>query len=142
MPAGGGPVRRLTFLGCAIAKVAGWDPRGQRVVFASHVGQPFLKSLKLLAVSPKGGMPEPLPFGPAQNVSFGPKGGVVLGRHTADPARWKRYRGGTAGQLWIDATGKGTFTRLAAGDGNPACPMWVGGRIYFLAPVRRSFRLT
>jgi tricorn protease len=55
----------------------------------------------------------------------------VIGRNTADPARWKRYRGGTAGHLWVDATGSGDFRRLPL-PGNVTCPMWLGERLWFL----------
>ncbi len=66
-------------------------------------------------------------------LSYGPNGGTVIGRNNNDPARWKRYRGGTAGDLWIDATGDGNFQRLITLKGNPVRPMWVGERIYFLS---------
>jgi tricorn protease len=52
----------------------------------------------------------------------------VIGRNTADPARWKRYRGGTAGHLWMeDAGGSGSFTRMSTLQGNITTPMWLGG---------------
>ena len=57
----------------------------------------------------------------------------VIGRNTADPARWKRYRGGTAGHLWIDARGDGQFRRMTELQGNITSPMWLGERIYFLS---------
>ncbi|HTX58053.1 MAG TPA: PDZ domain-containing protein, partial [Verrucomicrobiae bacterium] len=59
--------------------------------------------------------------------------GTAIGRNGNDPARWKRYRGGTAGEIWVDADGCGTFTLLPLPDGNPTWPMWVGQRIFFLS---------
>ena len=59
---------------------------------------------------------------------------MVLGRNTADPARWKRYRGGTAGDLWIDPQGA-----TATSAGCSACPATPprrcgsGDRIWFLS---------
>ncbi|HEY9720683.1 MAG TPA: hypothetical protein V6D47_01635, partial [Oscillatoriaceae cyanobacterium] len=96
MPAGGGPIRRLTFLG-ATALVAAWTPDGEAIVFATNARQPLSRDVVLFSVPRDGGEPKPLPWGPAMHVAYGPGGAVVLGRNTTDPARWKRYRGGTAG---------------------------------------------
>ena len=137
MPASGGPAARVTFLG-ASATVRGWTPDGRRILFTSEAGQPFAHMIHAYAVAPEGGPVERLPYGPAREIGFGPNGKsgktpVVLGRNTADPARWKRYRGGTAGDLWIDPKGNGKFQRLLRLPGNPASPMWIDGRIWFLS---------
>ncbi|MFP3963246.1 PDZ domain-containing protein [Actinomadura fulvescens] len=125
----GGSARRITYQG-ANCTVSAWDAEG-RIVYASDVGQPFAGQRWLHRVGTGGGLPERLPFGPASSVSYGPGGGVVIGRNTADPARWKRYRGGTAGSLWIKDGGP--FRRLVDLDGNLAAPCWVGERVYFLS---------
>jgi len=129
-PAEGGPAERLTFFG-AHTLMVGWTPDGKSVIFASNQGQPFERSMQLYEIPATGGHPQALPYGLARTISHGPKGRVVLGRHTDEIAHWKRYRGGRAGVLWVDAKGKGEFKPLIELPGNLANPMWIGKRIYF-----------
>lgn len=135
MPAVGGPAQRLTYLGSATT-VLGWTPDG-RIVFASNVGQPFRHLTPLYTIHPTepdpGRQPRPLGCGPARSVSFGPDGGMVIGRRANDLANWKRYRGGTAGDIWIDRTGNGRFEPLLKINSNVVNPIWLGNRIYFLS---------
>jgi tricorn protease len=134
MPTPGGEFRRLTYQG-ANAAVVGWRPDGSSILYASSagLGEQSFRTTWLWEVSPEGGSPSRLPFGPAVHLAFGPAGAVVLGRHTHDPARWKRYRGGTAGRFWIAREPNGDFTPLTPTDGNLTCPMWIGDRIFFLS---------
>jgi tricorn protease len=139
MDAGGGPARRLTYLGALTTTVVGWSP-DRRVVAVSAAGQPFRRWTMPLLVDPESGATEQLRIGPCREVSWAPDGAAMaIGRYAVDPARWKRYRGGTAGQLWVDrASAKPAeprrFRRILADiDHDLASPMWVGGRIYFLS---------
>lgn len=132
MPAEGGELRRLTWLG-AWSLVAGWSRDGTSILFASNVRQPFREMLRLYEIPSRGGNPKLLPFGMARSVSFGPGKACVISRNAADPARWKRYRGGRTGDLWIDSEGTGRFRRLITLKGNLSNPMWIGNRIYFLS---------
>ncbi len=132
MEAAGSEPRRLTYYGSNTRPV-GWTREGDRVVFVSSKGQPFPHLTHALLMAPDGVQPEPVGVGPVSNLSFGPEQGMVIGRNTADPARWKRYRGGTAGNIWIDVDGTGDFRELIELKGNLAAPMWVGERIYFLS---------
>lgn len=132
MSSSGGPARRLTYLG-ATTNVVGWTPDGEAVIFASDAGQPFSRFVCLYTVARQGGEPQRLPTGPAMSISYGPAGGMVIGRNTTDPARWKRYRGGLAGDIWIDPAGQGEWRRLLQVQGNVAMPLWVGERIYFVS---------
>jgi tricorn protease len=129
VPVRGGSARRLTYFG-ANADVRGWTPDG-RVLVVTAAAEPLAANSWAYAQPLDGGPPERLPYGPVRDVAFGPGGQVVLGRMTADPARWKRYRGGTAGQLWIER--EGSWQRLVDPGGNLASPMWIGDRIFFLS---------
>ena len=132
MPARGGSSQRLTYLGANTA-VRGWTP-DNRVIFMSDAGRPNRADWHMYTIDPTGGVPERLPVGPATELAYAPDGrGIVLGRQTIDPARWKRYRGGTRGDIWIDRDGTGEFSRLLDLNGNLASPLWVGRRIYFLS---------
>ncbi|MBF6590546.1 MAG: PDZ domain-containing protein [Ktedonobacterales bacterium] len=133
MPTAGGPAQRLTYEGEA-TYVAGWRPDGSAILYVSAAHQPSRRMRVLHEVAPGGATPpRALPYGIAHSIAFGPGGALVLGRHTAEPARWKRYRGGTAGHLWIDPSGSGQFQRLLDLAGNVSSPCWVGGRVYFIS---------
>ena len=137
MPALGGPARRLTYLG-ADARVAGWTADGREIIFASSYASPFAAA-SLYAVALDSGDLRTLPVGVAESISFGPTGGVVIGRHTTELASWKRYRGGRVGDIWLDAAGNGHWQRLLCAapggklPGNVARPLWLGDRIYFIS---------
>ncbi len=131
MAAEGGPARRLTWLGPDV-QVRGFTPAGH-IVFVSTYGQPFFRNYRAFTLDPAGGTPQLMPLGQVDHLAFGPGKAMVLGRNTGDPARWKRYRGGKAGHLWIDATGKGQFRRMTELAGNITSPMWIGKRVYFLS---------
>lgn len=138
MDAEGGDPRRITW--CAgLTQTVGWSADGREVIVATDAGQPFRGYQHLVAVRADGsGAPRPLKMGPARAISLAPAAGrhgkgVVIGRNSGDPARWKRYRGGTAGTLWIDRDGSGGFVPLVRLPGNLASPMWVGERVYFLS---------
>jgi tricorn protease len=130
MPAEGGQSRRLTWLGTD-AQVRGWTPTGE-IVYVTTEGQPFFRNHQAFAVAPGGGPARALALGQVNHIAFGAGGRVAIGRNTDDPARWKRYRGGRAGAIWVDAEGSGSYRRLAALAGNVTTPMWIGARLYFL----------
>src|SRR5258706_3175906 len=131
MPAEGGPARRMTWLGPDVM-ARGWTDDG-RIVFVTTHGQPFFRNYRAYTLGPNDALPVPLQLGQVNHLAIGPGGAKVIGRNTSDPARWKRYRGGTAGHLWIDATGSGTFRRMTELKGNLTSPMLLDGRVWFLS---------
>ncbi|MBS2005189.1 MAG: PD40 domain-containing protein, partial [Cyanobacteria bacterium SZAS LIN-5] len=107
IPVEGGLPRRLTFVGADTCFVSGWSPDGKEIFFVTDAYTAFVRHSEAYAVSLKGGEPRPLRHGLVSSYAVQSNGATVIGRNANDPARWKRYRGGTAGELWIDPDGKG-----------------------------------
>ncbi|MDI3213308.1 S41 family peptidase [Arthrobacter sp. AL12] len=134
----GGGYRQLSYFGHATTKVKGFTPDGD-VLVTSAFRQADSRLAHAYSLPVSGGWAAELPLGPVESVAFGPVVGderpvVLASVLSREPAWWKRYRGGAAGKLWIDADGNGEFERLAAElDGNLTDPMWVDGRIAFLS---------
>nr|WTB31126.1 PDZ domain-containing protein [Streptomyces sp. NBC_00830] len=142
-PVDGGPSKRLTYWGDARTSVRGWTPEGDVLVISTQ-GQVSLRRSWARAVPVDGGPARTLPYGPVGSLAYGPGGRVLLLSATMgrEAATWKRYRGGTAGKLWlaqVPGEGQGPdgvtdFVRIHEGlDGNIECPMWVGDRLAFLS---------
>ncbi len=135
LPAQGGPLIRLTYIN-TFMRIVGWTRDGQHIIFMSgHQALHGLADTRLYMVPMKGGPVYSLPYGPAYFMDHGPQGkGVVIGRNTLQNFRWKRYRGGTIGEIWIDLKGNGEFDRLIPEvSGNPIAPLWIGERIYLVS---------
>ncbi len=154
---------RLSYWAASWAVVCDWTAAGE-VLAASTAAQPFghytwaralgtgisgatgLASTGSASTGSAGvGSERVLPFGPVADLSVG-RGAAVgtvallngtLGGFGGDPAHWKRYRGGTAGRLWVGpaaADGTTPFRRVLADlPGHFACPMIAGGRLAFIS---------
>ncbi|HUA41215.1 MAG TPA: S41 family peptidase [Streptosporangiaceae bacterium] len=137
-----GATQRLTHWGSRMAKVGGWTGDGE-VLAISPAGQPFVDHMRarVLGTDLSGGLGAEriLPFGPVSDISAGnARTALLTGTWGQDMAHWKRYRGGTAGRLWVgeglDAGAASTFRRLLADIGGQlGSPMIVGDRVAFLS---------
>jgi len=95
IPSEGGATRRLTWMGYAY--VAGWVDENQIVIVSEHetqVPEAYIYDLTNDTAKRLG-------LGPSQFYGVTENGAVVLGRNIGDPAKWKGYRGGTSGALWV-----------------------------------------
>jgi tricorn protease len=129
-----GQARRLTYWGDRSTRPAGWSPAGE-VLALTAAGQPFDRFAVAYTLPPDGGGPSALDFGPLADLAMEPAGTALLnGTGGRDPAHWKRYRGGTAGRLWVRPAGQEQFRRvLASLGGQFASPLLVGDRLVFLS---------
>lgn len=128
-----GVSRRLTWWGASNTLVLGWTADG-RVLAASHAGEANMRHLVVKAVALDGSV-ERMPWGPAWGVAVRGDGAVALSTPgSRPPAHWKRYRGGTAPRLWLDADGSGDWERLLRTDeAGLVDPMWVGDTLVFVS---------
>src|SRR6185437_15279885 len=132
VPVDGGPVERLTYWGDGRIAVRGWLSDDE-VLVISNAGQHDTMRTRAFGV-PLAGTARLLRYGPASDVSIAPNGAVLLGSPTyTEPARWKRYGGGTGGKIWYSPDGT-EYRQILAEVGNHLVnPMWVGDRVAFLS---------
>ncbi len=131
VPAGGGAPRRLTWHP-ASDEVVGWTPDGTRVLFRSSRHDP--NGTEIFAVPATGGDPAKLPIGWATRLAIDPASGAyAFNRKSWENATWKRYRGGTAPDIWVGHPDRKDFKLVTSFPGLNAYPMWHGGRVYFLS---------
>lgn len=95
-----GDQRRLTWLGARKLLTIGWLDDDHIVFSSPHqtndVGLMWLYSVSL------DGVIDRLHHGPGMDLAVSDRGDVAtVTPNSGDCSRWKRYRGGTAGQIWL-----------------------------------------
>ncbi|MHA7154972.1 S41 family peptidase [Arthrobacter sp. TMN-50] len=134
----GGNFRRLTYWGHQSTKVRGFTADGD-VIATSAFRHEDPRHAWGYRVPLDGSVQTAFPYGPLDAIVSGTAVGderplIIASVLTREPAWWKRYRGGTAGKLWMDADGSGDFARfLPELNGNLADPMWIDNRVAFLS---------
>jgi tricorn protease len=132
MPVVGGSPRRLTYHPSLEWPLA-FTADGGAVLYRSNRANPLGRD-ELWRVPVAGGPSRPLGFGEASLASVdAATGRMAFTPWSNEGWSWKRYRGGTAPDVWIaDAEGK-SFTRLTKTRENELFPMWLQGRVWFLS---------
>ncbi len=131
-------IKRITYFGSNnIRAVSSYD---KKIYFISTHGTPLNYYPELYYLSLDDFGIRKLPYGNASYIGFG-NNFTLLGRNTGDPARWKRYRGGTVGQLWVSYNGEKFHRILENLDGNIGSPMIFKDRICFISDHEGTGRI-
>ena len=130
MNAHGGEMQRLTYMGHDINVIC-WN--NDAIYFTSAYNQPFAKLNNIWKIEYPALEPKQINIGPANFISFsGNKEESVIQRHGyKEYGYWKRYRGGTAGEIWISNNKQKEFTKLINLKADFARPMWIKDKIIF-----------
>ena len=143
MPADGGQPKRLTYHP-AVRQVSermgpesivmDWTPDGSAILYRSREEQHDVWEGKLFLVSPNGGYRQPLPLPRGGFASFSADGSkIAYCPIFRDFRTWKRYKGGTAQDVWIYDFQQRKSEKITDWVGTDNLPMWdhASGLIYF-----------
>lgn len=132
MPLSGGPVTRLTYEGeSSGAMVRGWTPDGRILYSTLHFAT--LPTRQLATIDPKTRGHDLVPLAQADEGVYDQAGGTLyFTRLAPQSSHAKRYRGGTAQNLWkLPAGGREAVPLTADYAGTSRWPMWWQGRVIF-----------
>lgn len=131
IPVEGGEPRRLTYHPGPEDPVT-WTPDGRRLVIRSWAYHPT-GNFELFTIPAEGGDLEPVPIGWASSLAIDETTGRwAFARSYWETATWKRYRGGTAPDLWVGHPERNDFRNVTNFNGLDHFPMWHAGKLYYL----------
>ncbi len=131
MPMEGGPPERLTYEG-SVATVVGWTPDG-KVLYATREYS-TLPDMEVGWVNPADDSHGLIPLAQAADGAYDANGAFYFTRYPFQGSYTKRYKGGTAQNIWRFAKNGAEAQPLTADyTGTSKDPMPWKGRIYFLS---------
>lgn len=130
MPSSGGVPRRRTFDGGA--RVVCWTPEGNILYATGRYAT--LPNQQMLVLNPRTGSKELLPLAQAAEGSFNNDGKILFFTRLAfQGSHTKRYKGGTAQNIWRYSSGDSEAVPLTKDfEGTSKNPLWYAGRVYFV----------
>jgi tricorn protease len=131
LPLDGGPPRRLTWDGGPVTVVS-WTPDGK--VLCTTRRYSTLPNASLIAIDPGTGVQTAVPLAQASDGSYAADGTLYFTRLPFQGSQTRRYKGGTAQQLWRLAPGAPEAAPMTADfSGTSKRPMIWKDRLYFLS---------
>ena len=128
----GGNITRLTYHP-GFDEVVGWHPVKNKIIFQSS-RKSFSRYLRLFMIAPDGSGFEEIPMHEIAYGSFSPDGNkIAFNRVSRENRTWKRYKGGTAQEIYIydfETKKEQNITNFAGTD---RTPMWIGDKVYFVS---------
>ena len=140
MPADGGVPTRVTHHPNP-DRMLDWYPDGSDILFATLMTSEKQRFRKLYRVPASGGLPEVLPVPYGEFGAISPNGATLAYTPLSREFRtWKRYRGGTAPEIWLFGLEDLEWKNLTDNDANDGQPMWHGSTLYFLSDRDANMR--
>ena len=140
LPSGGGVPTRVTHHGMN-DRMVDWFPDGKYILGASSRESGKQRWNQLYKISATGGLPEKLPMEHAEFGSLSSDGNqIAFVDRTRLFRTWKRYRGGTAADIWIFNLKTMASENITQNTANDELPMWKDDVIYYLSdngPMQR-----
>jgi tricorn protease len=136
----GGNIKRVTYHP-VYDEVVGWHPIQNKIIFRSkrHSHNRFSR---LYLISPEGTECEELMMHEAVAGSFSPDGKqIAYNRIAREHRTWKRYRGGTAQDIYLFDFETKKDQKLTDFRGTDRIPMWIGDNIYFCSDRDRILNI-
>jgi len=128
IPIEGGVPRRRTWEGRA--RVIGWS-NDNRIIYSTRAYS-TLPNVQLVILSPESGARQLIPLAQAADGCIADDGVIYFTRLPFQGSHTKRYKGGTAQQIWKFTPGAEEAVPLTSDfPGTSKEPMWWDGRVYF-----------
>ena len=133
IPVMGGVPIRITHHGMS-ERLMDWYPNGRSVFYTSSMNSGKQRFSQFYKVSATGGLPEKLPMAYGEFGSLSPDAKKIAFTDRSRVFRtWKRYRGGTAADVWIFDLETLASENITTNPANDELPMWGKDKIYYLS---------
>ena len=133
IPAKGGIPQRVTYHGMT-DRLLDWYPDGENVLYVSSRESGKQRFSQFYKVAVDGGLSVKLPMAYGEFGSLNRSADKIAFIDRSRAFRtWKRYRGGTAADIWIFDLKTLDSKNITNNDANDELPMWSGDKIYYLS---------